>query len=154
MTVDGPWQVASIREGNPDMDLRAAVLPPMEEGYPKATTGGGGFLGVSSQSENKEIAWDIVRFLSSAENQWEYANEGSFLPCRKDVSERVMTEGDPLMGEFTKALEYTRLTPAIPQMTGISNLLAEELQFVFIGEKTPHEAAQSLGERATALLQE
>ena len=154
MTVDGPWQISSIREGNPDIDLRAAVLPVMEEGYPKATTGGGGFLGVSAQSENKEIAWDIIRFLSSAENQWEYASEGNFLPCRQDVSDRVMAEGDPLMGEFTKALAYTRLTPAIPQMTGISNLLAEELQFVLIGEKTPHEAAQSLGQRATALLQE
>lgn len=154
MTVDGPWQIASIREGNPDMDLRAAVLPAMEEGYPKATTGGGGFLGVAANSAHKDIAWDIVRFLSSADNQWEYANEGAFLPCRKDTSERVMTEGDPLMGEFAQALEYTRLTPAIPQMSGIANLLAEELQFVLIGEKTPHEAAQSLGQRATALLQE
>lgn len=154
MTVDGPWQIASIREGNPDMDLRAAVLPPMEEGYPMATTGGGGFLGVSATSEHKDIAWDIIRFLSSAECQWEYASEGSFLPCRQDVSDRVMAEGDPLMGEFSQALAYTRLTPSIPQMAGIGDLLAEELQFVFIGEKTPHEAAQSLGKRATALLQE
>lgn len=154
MTVDGPWQLASIREGNPDMDLRAAVLPVMEEGYPKATTGGGGFLGVSKTSAHKDIAWDIIAFLSNAENQWEYASEGSFLPCRKDVNDRVLKEGDPLMGQFAQALEFTRLTPAVPQMSGIANLLAEEIQYVLIGEKTPHEAAESLGERATALLQE
>lgn len=154
MTVDGPWQVPNIRAGNPDIDLRAAVLPAMEEGYPLATVGGGGFLGVSASSKHKDIAWDIIAFLSNAENTWEYASECSFIPCRQDISERVLAEGDPLMGEFAKALDSTRLTPAIPQMSAIANLLAEEIQYVFIGEKTPHEASQSLNERANELLQE
>lgn len=151
MICDGPWQISRIKDENPNIEMRAAPMP-SKPGITSATTGGGGFLGVCKASEKKEAAWDLVRYLSSAAAHWTYVNEGSFLPCRVDTAEKLKAEGDPLLGQFADTLTYSKLTPSIAQMTQINTLLAEEIQFVLIGEKTPKAAADSLGARVDELI--
>lgn len=151
MICDGPWQIARIREENPNIELRAAAMP-AKDGFTSATTGGGGFLGISATSKHKEAAWDVIQFLSNAESHWQYVSEGSFLPTRKDTSAKLRTDGDALLGEFGETLQYSKLTPAIPEMTQINLLLAEEIQFILIGQKNAAQAARSLDERVNALL--
>jgi len=151
MITDGPWQLAKIKAENPNIELFAAPMP-SKPGVTSATTGGGGFLGVAQSSKHKDVAWDLVQYMSNAQNHWTYTNEGSFLPVRTDTSEKMKAEGDPVMAQFADTLAYSRLTPPVESMTQINNLLAEEVQFVLIGQKTPQEAATSLAKRVDELL--
>ncbi len=151
MICDGPWQISKINSENPNIELRAAPMP-SKPGITSATTGGGGFLAMASISKSKDVAWDLIQYLSNADNHWTYCNEGSFLPCRSDTGKKIKAEGNPLMGEFSDTLAYSRLTPNVEEMSQINTLLAEEIQFVLIKEKTPQEAAESLSARVDELL--
>ena len=151
MMCDGPWVLASLKQQNPTLELKIAAMP-AAPGHQATMLGGGTGLSIAAQSRNPDSAWKLIQYLSNAENYWKYSSGGSNLPTRVDTAAKMAREGSAEMGAFAGLLSQTKALPPIPQFSQIGTLLAEEVQFVFLGQKTAEEASRSLTDRANALL--
>src|SRR3546814_9943755 len=92
------WAVASAGDGPLKGKVGVAALPAGEDGRPAATLGGQQ-LAVSRYSEHPEEAADLVRYLTSYDEQKRRALEGSFNPTRRSLyrSEEHTSELQSLM---------------------------------------------------------
>lgn len=114
MWVQGPWFSATILEANPDFELGVAPLPISNNAEQSminssvSTT-----IGVSSFSENKEVAKDLVAFFLSPEHSSEFFQSVQFNP----ISEVHQFEAYPWIEEAVSYVEAGKsyLDPSIPQ---------------------------------------
>lgn len=128
----------------PDFEYDVAAIPkgPAGDDSPTAMFGIG-LLTMSSKSESPDAAWELVKYLSSAEVVTDYFQKVTLLPTRTDVTDR-MYEDDPLsqkiLEEISPGVEGWRLVPGIDEILQRSQPSFDAL---YIGDKT---AEQALGE--------
>ncbi|MFD1020012.1 extracellular solute-binding protein [Thalassobacillus hwangdonensis] len=85
---------------------------------------GGWLLSISATSENKEGAWEFVKFLSGEEGQKIMATEGGYLPGYQPLldNEEVKESNELLAYEgFQNALKETIARPVSPEYSKASN---------------------------------
>lgn len=91
---------------------------------PNGGSVGGWLLGINSNSENMEGAWEFVQFVSGPEGQRILSTEGSYLPGYNPLLEdqEVLDSNDLLAMEgFQNALEGTIARPVAANYSEISN---------------------------------
>ena len=97
-----------------------------------------------SASKNKDMAWKLVAFMTSVENNWDYVQQG-FLPDPHghpgdvDPERGARDEGDGGPGR-----EWPPAAGPRGDLSRSGNLLAEEVQFVLLGQKTAADASGHL----------
>src|SRR5690606_17681505 len=85
MMLDGSWRAPNIELDAPHIDFRVVPLPSHRE---RAVVSGSVLWCVSAHSQNKEKAWEMVRWLTSAEQLLRYWNDLRVaLPGRRSVIE-------------------------------------------------------------------
>lgn len=152
MICDGPWQFNRIAKENPNLEIKVGLMPVKTAGMRSAGLGGGGFFAIMSTSKYKDAAWKLIAFMTNAENHWNYVEQGSFLPVRTDAIDTLNIKGVRPMKEMAATVAFGKAFPRIPELPQIGNLLAEEVQFVLIGQKTAQAASESLSKRVDELL--
>src|SRR5699024_12384117 len=65
MVISGSWTTATIEEENPDFldDVGAFVIPAKDGGMAPSFVGGS-HLGVFENTENEDLAWELVKLMS------------------------------------------------------------------------------------------
>lgn len=129
--------------------------------------------GVNSASKNKEGAWDFLLYLLSEENQ-KQATQAAVFPIVQEYLEEVIQrgqgEGDSYQSLFTgkeekgfvptqqdqeELLELIENVYYIDrQQSVIENIISEETQSVFEGNKTAQQAASMIQNRISVFLNE
>ncbi|WHZ02485.1 sugar ABC transporter substrate-binding protein [Neobacillus sp. YX16] len=66
-------------------------------------------ISIAKDSENKDLAWEFVKFYSSPEA---IRMRTADLPVRISMVKKLKTDQDPLIGPFYKMLERSNATPA------------------------------------------
>jgi len=96
-----PYQVSVLEKNNMSWKIKAFPTPkgPVSRG----TTTGGGFLAVSAASQNKEDAWEFIKFISSKRGQGMQLETTGWLPVRDDAWD-YLKEVDP--AKYTKLMPY------------------------------------------------
>src|SRR3546814_19505973 len=106
------WAVASAGDGPLKGKVGVAALPAGEDGRPAATLGGQQ-LAVSRYSEHPEEAADLVRYLTSYDEQKRRALEGSFNPTRRSLyDDAALLAANPFYGLFLDILENAVARPS------------------------------------------
>lgn len=150
------WPYAWALAQAPDSAIRdkvgVTVLPSHEEEGPHAATLGGWQLAVSRYSENPGPAADLVRYLTSREEQKRRAIQAAYNPTIGDLYE------DPEVLEAVPFFEslYDTFTTAVARPSVVSGARYNQLSYGFFnavhavltGSK---EAEASLGELAASL---
>ncbi|MCP9488130.1 MAG: sugar ABC transporter substrate-binding protein [Gaiellaceae bacterium MAG52_C11] len=128
----------------PDFEWDVAAIPrgPADE-HPTGMFGIG-HLTMSSKSENKDAAWELIKHLGSADVVAQYFEEVALLPGRTDLADR-MYKDDPytqkVLQDILPGVQGWRLHPKINEMLQRSQASFDAL---YAGDKTAEQALEEV----------
>ncbi|WP_223594342.1 ABC transporter substrate-binding protein [Neobacillus bataviensis] len=106
MWESGIWPLEGFKEAKVNF---GTVEMPAFKGKPVKGVIASSAVSVAKDSKNKKLAWEFVKFYSSAEA---IKMRTADLPVRISVVKEMKTEQDPLISPFYKMLERSNDTPA------------------------------------------
>jgi multiple sugar transport system substrate-binding protein len=155
MFVLGPWAVASVRNGAPDIEIGVAPLPYSKN---KATTMGAGMLTMPRTTQNPDAAWRLIDYMTDLDNQIKLVDTGfAFrIPTRRSAIQSQWFKDNPEYIPFVEGLGYGH-TPSILSIAQKYNQVHSEavqpaLSKAFVGELTPAQALAELEKNGNPLL--
>lgn len=89
-----------------DMDIGVAPIPGLTGG--ESTFVGGDSIGISSNSENPNQAWDFIRWTLEDETQIEVLAQNADVMARPDLAENEYTQDDPRAVLMNQLVEVGR----------------------------------------------
>lgn len=121
------------------------------QGKTRATYGNPGLLSLTSinEEENREAAYEVLSYLSSAESQEALNAAAGNLPTRVDVDASAT---DPDLKVLNETLQYANPGEPSPFARQVMATLAPYIQAALGGDLTPKEALKKAAEEARALL--
>lgn len=124
MVYQGSWLQSSLADASFDWDI--AVAPSFDKKAYCAQSVGNAIL---SSSQNKEAAWEFVKFMSGKEGQTIMAESNDSIPVLKDVAENVYMkrEGKPenkkvIFDEAVSTVPYVSYDQKAKIFDAISNI--------------------------------
>jgi len=145
MFISGNYDVAAVREANPDLDFGTALQPALAERKPIL---GGWNAGVTNTAKDAEAAFKFVNFLASPEISPRYSLTFS---SRKSAAGHEKYKA-PEFQPFLESLNYAQAMPPIPQWTQIKQIVYNHMQSAMIGDRTVEQALQDASKEIDALL--
>jgi len=128
---------------------QVGVAPlPVATGQDESFSGLGGwnfYLNATSSEEEKDAAYEFVKFATAPEQQRFRALNGSFLPTLQDLyDDREIVEKVPVIALGEQAIKNARPRPLSPYYSDMSLVMAEQFNGCVKGAKSPEEAARTL----------
>lgn len=158
MCVASTSAISSVKRDTPsDMDIFAAPLP----GYKNDSQvyyGTNLAMYNTGTSQEKLAGWMLMKYLTTPENTAFFAQNTGYLPVRYSAREieeyKKFLEESPINGvgleSFDKGFQGERMIGSINAL----DVLGEELDLVFAGEKSVDDALRDAQERGTRALEE
>lgn len=148
MYLSGIYDVPEIIKANPDLNFACAMVP-TGNGAERSTILGGWSVGIAECSEEKEAAWEFVKFLTSPEIAKLYTNTftGTFdaAVAFDEVSEEIVKPN-------ADALAYAKALPAVGPIVGIRQGIFDELSQTLSDSVTVEDAVKALDAHVNSLL--
>ncbi|TDL33158.1 ABC transporter substrate-binding protein [Jeotgalibacillus sp. S-D1] len=146
MKVSGPWEVSAIEKFNPDLNY--GVFPmPTPNGENHTTWSGGWSVVIPKGAENKEAAWEFMKFFSGEEGQKIFSEIARDFSVIDSVNEELGYTEDPILGEFVKILPVSNNRPVMTQGSLYWNELASAVENATRGNGTPEELLENVTEK-------
>lgn len=149
------WAIATVTgEGVNHMpNVMVAEYPSGALGHPVTIGGAGGWAVMKQQnSEKLKLVVELVKFLSTTEEQYIFATEYGTFPARKSTEALDPFKDNPLMARAAQMVEYVVPLPDHPNWSQIDDRIQAELQLIFAGEKSVEEAMQDVAGQVERLL--
>ena len=125
-----------------------APLPTEDEGQQSWSCLGGWNMYMNASSENKDAAWEFIKFMTAPEQQRFRATEGSFLPTLSSLYEdqEILNQVPvvDLAGDVVR--DDARSRPVTPYYSVISSRLASGFHSSLTGETNPEQVVQNLSQ--------
>ncbi|SIQ22857.1 extracellular solute-binding protein [Halanaerobium kushneri] len=167
MLVEGIWFWTSVIKPDAawgikhrDSKIGWAAMPAQE---PKAgineqdyvsISGGTGWV-PSPSTDNRELTWELLKFLNSKEMKLEILEINPGIPARNDVAESDMIQSDPYMANIAPALsENTTARPGFSEYEQVSRQVQIMTGEVVTGNLTPEEALDKYAQEVTRIVGE
>jgi multiple sugar transport system substrate-binding protein len=148
MYQSGQFDVNSIRNENPDIDVGVMMIPHPEGAETAAILGGWSFV-VPAEAENPEEAKVLVQFLAEAENQGTLTDT---FPARTSAMD-MERFNDPILQTFKEMLPYGRPVPNHPAWVQITQAYFDGIQRILLGDEDPQTAMDGAAEDIQGLLE-
>ena len=131
-----------------------ASLPADEEGQTSWSCLGGWNMYMSSSSQNKDAAWEFIKFMTAPEQQRFRALEGSFLPTLNSLYEdQEILNQVPVVDLVRDTVrDNARSRPVTPYYSIISSRLASGFHSSLTGQTNPQQVAQNLQRELTNII--
>ena len=127
--------------------VRYTVAPlPSRDGTTPASILFGVSFYVPTAAKNPELAWDMIKLLTSPKYNLQNAQSQGAMPSLKSLIASDYVQSNPLMKQWFSAVEYSRPNPGYPAYREVRNKLAEHLEMALYGKQVP-EAALKAGAR-------
>lgn len=112
MMIGYPWMMKRIKQAEPDFEMEVAPIPFWAERPENDFSLGDGWVfGVSRVSENEEVAWDLIEFVTGPKNAARYAEGTQTVPARIDLLKRLEGQG----GAWEVWIEQAKKARNLPQ---------------------------------------
>ena len=142
MYVEGPWRLSTLEGAT--FQWGVALLPKGPESF--STVLGGENIYMCKGPREKE-AWDFVEWTQRTENMLKLNLGKKVIPPRKDAAlSNDFYVKDGRMKVFTDMMNYARAKPAIANWPVFDEAIANMVQAVVSGAKTPEQAAKEAGQ--------
>ncbi len=152
--LSGPWNVGEFkRRLTPEQQPTWMTASMPGPDGPGVSSAGGSSLVIFKRSPRKELAWQLIEFLSSAESQKVLNEVTGDLPTRRAAWSTSALQDDPYMRAFREQLERLRPAPQVPEWERIMQEMRYAAERVAHGEQTVDEAVAQLDQRVDALLE-
>lgn len=118
MTVEGNWIAGALSADFPDVSYQVAPLPEGPEGA--ATLSFTNCWGIAADSGNAEGAQELVSFLTSADQQMEFARAFGVMPSVQSAAD-AYAEEFPHLAAF---VEQGEVAQTVPNQPGVNEVIA------------------------------
>jgi multiple sugar transport system substrate-binding protein len=152
--ITGPWQIGEFkRRLPPELQGSWTTAPLPGPDGPGASMAGGATLVVFADSPRRQVAWQLIEYLSRPDVQRRFYTMTGNLPPRRTTWKGAPLDGDELAAAFRDQLERVEPTPKVPEWERIVT------EFYVIGEQAAHgrisidDAAAELDARADRILE-
>ena len=126
----------------PQIDV---TLTPTLDGKRVLPMGGFG-LGLTSNSPNKDLAWEFIKFYAAKENQRKEVELGAQPARMSALRDPVNVKLRRFFPVLADSLPYAIPRPVIPEFAQAEQILGLELGKLVMGEKTVKQALQDANE--------
>jgi multiple sugar transport system substrate-binding protein len=151
MFFSGPWHMNLIDEaGGAEFEGKWDVAPMPEEDAGTSFVGGSDLV-VFRGSDNKDAAWELVRWLSDPATQAKWYELVSALPSVQSAWDEGELASDERLARFGDQLEDAKSPPPIPKWEELAAGIDAEIEKVTAGKTSPEEAAKAMQEKAEAI---
>lgn len=129
--------------GEVEMALMPVFESALAEGIESATIDGSMGFAITSGSENPDVAWDFLTYLTSEEIQIEYSAHQ--LPIWETAFENeALIESNPVtVPMFAAQFPWSHVRPKVPYYNEASRIIQIALQQAMTGEASPQDALDS-----------
>ncbi len=110
MTIEGNWITGAMTSTYPNVKYTVAELP---SGTQKGTLQFTNCWGISADGDNKAAAIDLVQFLTTTDQQLQFAKDFGVMPSVQSASEQYKTD-NPTMAAFINGATYAQNLPSMP----------------------------------------
>lgn len=137
-------------ESNIVGQTRLALIPVFEdaktEGIESASITGSMGFSVTKNSPNKDVAYNLIEFMTSKDIQKRYADHVT--PMYKSVmkQEEIIEMHPETFKMFDKQFPYIYSRPKVPYYTEVSRALQTSIQNALVGNVSPEEALDNAAE--------
>ena len=149
MYMSGIYDVPEILKVNSDLNF-GCVMVPTRNGAERSSILGGWSVAVAECSEEKEAAYEFVKFLTSSDIAKMYTNTftGTGVPSDQfaDVSEDILQPN-------ADALQYAKALPSVANIVGIRQAIFDDISPILSDSATVEDAVAKLDEDTNNLLQ-
>lgn len=122
--------VANLQAEAPKFKYDVAAIPPGASGEQVTGMWGVGLLTMSSKSPNKPAAWELIKYLTSADVIVDYFQQVALLPNRSDLADRMYQE-DPytakVVSDILPGVRGWQLHPDLNEMLSRSQASFDSL---------------------------
>lgn len=155
----GTWYMATIIEavknGESTVNWGVATIPHPEGVEAGWTVGSATPMCINANTDKKDAAWELVKFVTGEEGAAEYAKVGA-IPGRADdaaIAEIAAMEGMP---EGTaEALKVTNISldrPIVDKVADVNQMLGEQHSLIMLEQDTIDNVLASMAEQAEAII--
>ena len=140
MMFEGPWGIAIQKQLNPNLKYDIATLP---KGMTTGTVVRGSLNTVTTQAQNKEAAWKLVRWLSGPVGNEMWSKGSGDFPGRKDVAEKPFYKENKLVQAFVQQMLLPNARSpflGMPNAVQMNKIITTEVQNVVQGKKNAKKA--------------
>ena len=140
MMFEGPWGISIQKQLNPNLKYDIATLP---KGMTTGTVVRGSLNTVTTQAQNKETAWKLVRWLSGPVGNEMWAKGTGDFPGRKDVAEKPFYKENKLVQAFVQQMLLPNARSpflGMPNAVQMNKIITAEIQNVVQGKKNTKQA--------------
>lgn len=145
MMIAGSWTPGALVEANPDLEGKIGAFPiPGPDGGVSPSFLGGSHLGVFEASENKDLAWALVKTMATGTMADEWSQQSGFFPGTETLLAEVQEEDDPVVSPFATQMvdggASLPVTPLYGQVQGKKTVSAM-LQSILSGDASVADAS-------------
>lgn len=147
MWITGPWNLGEIRRRLPPelQDAWATAALPGPTGPASGVSlAGGSSLVLFRSSKHKELAWQLIEFLSRPEQQARFYHLTGDLPARREAWADSSLAGDRYAAAFREQLSRVVPTPMVPEWEQVTVKLMNHTEAAVQGAEGPAEALAAL----------
>lgn len=152
MYMSGPWDIQTLNEAE-NLDWDVAPVP---EKKTRSTMLGTENYAIWSGSRHPKEAWELFKFLLSAESQTVMAEKLDKMPSRLSVLKGAYAGGDAGYDRsvYVEALEYAKNPPNFPEYNQVEGILQAELDRIWLGSVAPKAGLKTAAEKVNKKLEE
>lgn len=155
MIINGSWSWASYIENG--IDLGIARIPRIDETglWPTPAISPLGYsLNVNVTGKKRDIAIELLKYLTSRELQLRFTQLTGSIPSRKDAFSDPIVTNNPLVSGSLDQLLVGKVMPPVTEMRWIWDAMRPSYQGIFTGNVTPEQAAREMQALAEKLIRE
>lgn len=119
MTIEGNWIAGAMTADYPEVDYQVAPLPAGPEG--EASLSFTNCWGIAADSPNQDTAVELVSFLTTPEQQMEFARAFGVMPSVETAQEDFVSE----FPDFAAFVEQGDVAVTVPNAEGVSTVVAD-----------------------------
>jgi multiple sugar transport system substrate-binding protein len=149
--ISGPWHTGLVEDAGVTQDKYAVAPLPGIESAPGTSFVGGGDLAVFKDSDNRESAWKLVRWLSQPDVQQDWYTTIGDLPAVEAAWESGEIADDPQLSVFGTQLGNAKAPPAVPTWEQVAAVIDRDVEQAVKGATPVEEAVGHMQSQAASI---
>jgi maltose-binding protein MalE len=155
MIINGDWSWAGYQKAG--LDIGVAPLPLITSTGLRSGTmvSPKGFsINANISEEKKELVVELIRYLTSEENQMEATRTLFTMPTNKNVINSEFVQSNEILRNSQIQIDHGNPMPVVPELRAIWDAMRPSYQAVLAGSKSPEQAAMDMQRQALQRIKE
>ncbi|HVO88183.1 MAG TPA: sugar ABC transporter substrate-binding protein [Casimicrobiaceae bacterium] len=152
--ISGPWNIGEFERRLPASLQNAWMTAPLPGPHgPGASIAGGSSLVLFRTSRHKDVAWQLIEYLSQPDVQRNFYAATGDLPPRRTVWHDAALANDMHAAAFGEQLERVKSAPKVPEWERIATEMGMAAERVVHGDWSIDQAVTELDARTDRILE-